>query len=357
VCVLLGVMQDDAVPAIVVIHPLAEHLLESVLSKIGDAVEYLIEKGRISRLSSLASGLQTWQVEPMNGSSIGSQTEKKHWGSLGGYLKLRNGSVVAMTCGHVLRGNDESDLTTVCIQPSKHHLKVHYDGTDALIPNINLDDACVKRELCQRRNDLMLEASRQRTRCQCFGEVQHIEGQVPIFVGTREISLLGAQAAEYRDVTMSMDWAILMNLTRTAKQNLIHNRVVQGWKKVTYTVENGTILVGNCQRVYMQGARSGQSQGTLSPQLVECHFEDNDRPTVEIGILGYDDEPFSNPGDSGSWVIEKEEMGKASVIGVLIGGYYDGIGLISLMTPMEHLLKDISTTLKMKEGTDWCSWL
>ncbi len=102
----------------------------SVLSTIGGDVEYLIEKGSISKPSSLISELRVFQAEPMNGSSVGSDSTDSDWGSLGGYLRLKDGNFVAMTCGHVIARDGKLDPTILCVQPSIYHLKNQDNGTE-----------------------------------------------------------------------------------------------------------------------------------------------------------------------------------------------------------------------------------
>ncbi|SPJ88852.1 uncharacterized protein FTOL_12747 [Fusarium torulosum] len=334
-CVSLGVTQDDAVPAIVVIHPLAEKLWEDVSSSIGDGVEYLIEKGSISRQSNLISELRMFQNEPRNGSSIGSVSTDSRWGSLGGYLRLKDGDVLAMTCGHVLTRGDRLDSTTACVQPSFYHHNNHLHRT------------CLQ-EFLNNHGQWNYTCSTPAT-CPYFGLVDRI--------CTRTLSVSCEGAAEPELVTISIDWAILKNLSRPARQNTIHGRAVRGWRAILYTVNgNGEIEVGNGQKVFMQGARSGEVQGNLTSPLVGCCLEGNSEETQEIGIIGCDGKSFSAQGDSGSWVIEvdEDEQGNGSVIGVLLGGYYDGTACFSLITPMEHLLKDIEETMGSK--IDFPEW-
>ncbi|KAH7464232.1 Ankyrin-1 [Fusarium oxysporum f. sp. matthiolae] len=334
-CVSLGVTHDDAVPAIVVIHPLAEKLWEDVSSSIGDGVEYLIEKGSISRQSNLISELRMFQNEPRNGSSIGSVSTDSRWGSLGGYLRLKDGDVLAMTCGHVLTRGDRLDTTTACVQPSFYHHNNHLHRT------------CLQ-EFLNNHGQWNYTCSTPAT-CPYFGLVDRI--------CTRTLSVSCERAAEPELVTISIDWAILKNLSRPARRNTIHGRAVRGWRAILYTVNGkGEIEVGNGQKVFMQGARSGEVQGILTSRLVECCLEGNSEETQEIGIIGCDGKSFSAQGDSGSWVIEvdEDEQGNGSVIGVLLGGYYDGTACFSLITPMEHLLKDIEETIGSK--IDFPEW-
>ncbi|KAH7199241.1 hypothetical protein BKA60DRAFT_500700 [Fusarium oxysporum] len=362
-CVSLGVTEDDAVPAIVVIHPMAERLWQAISHR-ARGVEYLVEKGTISRQSSSASELRLFQREPMNGSSIGSVSNETNWGSLGGYLKLKNGDVVAMTCGHVLTQKDKHDVSMVCVQPSIYHLKSQGDGIETSVLNASSIPTCLgenqesNAHIPDHQFQDMLENRIQRG-CTCFSPAScpyfGMPDSIDVKIGTRIRPGKAASQSEY--ITFSMDWAILKNLSRAAKKNMIHGKVVSGWKALAYDVNGESeVLVGNDQRVYMQGARSGESQGVLDSRLADCHFEENYSPTKEIGIFGCDGEPFSAPGDSGSWVIEVSEEGNGSVIGVLIGGYYNGIACISLMTPMEDLLADISSTLRIEIKDIRCSW-
>jgi hypothetical protein len=102
----------------------------------------------------------------------------------------------------------------------------------------------------------------------------------------------------------------------------------------------------------MQGARSGKTQGTLSSGLADCCFE-NSGPTQEITIIGRNSKPFSRPGDSRAWVIESDRE-NGFVIGVVLGGYFNGIAYVSVITPMAHLLKEIETTLGIEFDASWC---
>ena len=247
-CVSLGVTQDDAVPAIVVIHPLADKLWEDISSSIDDGVEYLIEKGSISRQSNLSSELRMFQNEPRNGSSIGSVSTSSRWGSLGGYLRLKGGDVLAMTCGHVLTRGDRLDTTPACVQTSFYHHQTHLHGLCLQgLPN---------------NNGQWIYSCATPATCPYFGLVDRI--------CTRTLPFSCEGAAEPELVTISIDWAILRNLSRPARQNTIYGRVVQGWKAILYTVNGqGDIEVGDDQKVFMQGARTGEAQGILASRLVD----------------------------------------------------------------------------------------
>ncbi|WYZ43699.1 hypothetical protein EsH8_VII_000135 [Colletotrichum jinshuiense] len=360
----LGVTQKDAVPAIVVIHPMAEKLCPQISSRIGDNVEYLIEEGAISKSSGIASEFQVFQEEPINGSSIGSNTLGSRWGSLGGYLKYSDGEIIAITCGHVLSRKSKPEAPFVCVQPSICHLKYPSNGSETRI-SMTPDPACLKGKLYQEgyartHNHPIQDSLKTRcpgivpVMCHCFGLAGPINGHGTLKMDARQVVISDGESSTPIKVTMSMDWAILTSLCRSAKQNMIHDRIIKSWKSVIYeTNEEGEVLVGTDQKVYKQGASSGKTQGFVNSRLTDCWFGENPCVTQEIGVLGCDGDSFSGSGDSGSWVMEDDEEDNASVIGVLIGGYGDdGASCISLMTPMEHLLADISSTLGIQIDDD-----
>ena len=319
-CVSLGLRRDNAVPAIVVVHPSAEHLWESIPSIVGVGFDYLVEKGNISRSATSASDLQTHQIWPMNGSSIGNISYENRWGSLGGYLtfsRVSGSEAVAITCAHTLiHQGEEPQTPTICVQPSVQHLRMS--------PNLQI---CLGG--LGTRTGCGCSSS---THCTYFGRVG------PMKIGTT-IRQLGAEPVE-----ISMDWVILQQLRRIAQHNKVHDRVVQGWERVEFrTNEDGEILVGNDQRVYMQGALSGRTTGCLQSRLAYCHLEGNSTCTRETWVLGDgENQRFSGRGDSGSWVVDN----RGFVIGVLLGGY-DGTTPVSLITPMQHLLEDICEKLQI----------
>jgi hypothetical protein len=363
----VGVASDEAVPAIVAIHPDLDTLKKtsSILNQCD--VEYLIEKGSLLKHSSIVSALQTFQDEPMNGSSIGWEGSDKSWGSLGGYLRLGDDTVIAMTCGHVLGRDKKANTTTmICVQPAKCHFKDNKpDDSRVHMGQISPSGADIGAGTGHRfrgsdsdflsrlsLNQTVKHSSPASDALHYFGTMISTDTQASMNIDTKAVLLHVGQGLSAQEIAVSMDWAILRKLSRESRQNTVHDKTIKGWKSLVYSINRwNDVQVGASQKVYMQGARSGQSQGYLMTELMDCYFEGNSRPTAEIGIIGHDGKDFSGPGDSGSWIVEHSESGHGYVVGVLLGGYHTGIICVSVMTPIEHVLRDTSEKLEVDIGS------
>jgi hypothetical protein len=346
---LLGVSRKDATPAIVVTHPTARELCEEFFTSMGDDVDYLVEQGRVSRHKGLSSELQERQENPKNGSSIGSKDFPDLRGSLGGYIKPEGKNVLAMTCGHVLTGSTETSTSITCTQPSVHHTSGP-TTTSSYQPNQELSRLGQKLSTCSR---CRIPSQYVTDMCVCFGSTYVRDGKSSLRVVTKDATIRTVEPP----IAVSIDWALLDNLSRVSVQNKVHEMVIKSHKQLKYdTDENGEILVGTEQEVFMQGARSGETGGTIQSSLVDCFFDDNTRPTKEVAIYGIDDKPFSDHGDSGSWVIERACEDTGCVIGVVLGGVTGRIACYSVMTAFEHILGDISDTLGMTVDESYFSW-
>jgi hypothetical protein len=335
---LLGVSLKSAVPAIVVIHPLAKDILQGILHLIGNDTEYLIQEGAISRQMDNALRLRTFQDEPKNGSSISpinNNDSSNVWGSLGGYLNLNLGFPVAMTCGHLTLSQDSSE-TISWVQPAITHLNeaLNQEGNSP-----TCSQSCSRTQSCSEN-------------CPYFGATEEINGKYPAKNTTKLVTVkISGHNPVPRELNICVDWAIVRNLLRTATENIINDTVIKECKQLEYsTNEKGELIVGRGEKVYMQGAASNQTQGLLESDLHLVRFPEADCDTQEVAIVREDGEPFSSGGDSGSWVIEKKEDKYGRVIGgVLIGVMIGGGETASYITPIEHLLDDITLTLDIEK--------
>ncbi len=95
-------------------------------------------------------------------------------------------------------------------------------------------------------------------------------------------------------------------------------------------------------RVVKYGRTSGWTAGRMNELRSDCVRERGSLPTTELCVAGIL-EPFSKCGDSGAPVMD----GRGRLIGILTGGGWSTGEDLTYVTPIDWLVEDIETSLKV----------
>jgi hypothetical protein len=351
-CASVGVSSNDAIPAVILVHPQARKVWTTLVSLFDGSdrrveIQYLVEEGKLQRFISESDELQSYQEKPLNGASIGNQAATYLSGSLGGYLKIsgEDDRTLGITCAHVLVGDSLSGHYnhTTCVQQSNLHYKHQEKEPDHDISPC--EDTHERHQTAT--NTTELNAIQVPPKGRYFGSIGKAKNELLLRmdIGPVQREGLGLGEAYWQ----SIDWALIEVCKERVPvpgvcANVICGYAVTGWKKIDMEKSEGNLIVGRGQRVYMQGAQTGKSQGTLAEKLTRgVIFPGNERATREFAVLG-SGRDFAAAGDSGSWVVEED----GNVIGMVFGGFRTTVAHITVLLSMESILEDIRKHRELK---------